>query len=122
GCLNRGVSEQKLNLFQLASSDMTEPRIAVTQIMWGKVEYSSLFGGGSDDVSNGLRGDPVAPDLPILVNSPKDYSVRDEAPGDTFVERGLCPAWNRYRSDALPLAQQIRNCPMIFPDLQVCDR
>ena len=60
--LDRDVSKQKLDLVQLATGKMAEPRAAAPKIMRREFFNSGTFRGGSDDLPEHLGRHACSPD------------------------------------------------------------
>jgi hypothetical protein len=69
--LNRHVAEEKLNLIELAASQMTETGTCASKIMRRQLLYSSGPGGSLDDLPKHVRRHALTPDLSRLVDCSK---------------------------------------------------
>jgi hypothetical protein len=112
------VTEQELDLFHLATSEMAHPRAAATKVMGCKSVDSSP-----------LRRIPYHVQITFWVNPlPKALhscgwvgtAVSPDSCGAApIVNRGLDPVWDGNRSDVTALSDQIHHRPMVFPLLKV---
>jgi hypothetical protein len=66
-----------------------------------------------------LRRDPLTPNAVISIDAPENDSFIDAGGSDPIVKRGFHPGRNRDSSDVFPLADQVGDDPVLFPDLKV---
>ena len=77
GRLHRGVAEQKLNLFDLPATRMTQLRARSPQIVWRDAFQPRFFAAALDHVPDHVLGDRFAPNLSGPAHSSKNLSVPD---------------------------------------------
>ena len=89
--LDRDVSKQKLDLVQLATGKMAEPRAAAAEIMWREFFNSRTLRGGSDDFPQYLGCHPCSPDPTRFVDRSKERAFGDATSFLPFIDRYLHP-------------------------------
>src|SRR5713101_9076950 len=75
--LDRDVSKQKLDLVQLTTGKMAEPRAAAPKIMRREFFNSGTLRGGSDDLPEYLGRHACSPDPPRFVDRSKERAFGD---------------------------------------------
>ena len=66
GGLNRGMSQQKVDLLQFATGDMAQPRAGPPKVVGCQCRDSSPGRTSLDDVPDDILGDAVPPYRPVL--------------------------------------------------------
>jgi hypothetical protein len=89
--LNRDVSKQKLDLVQLATGKMAEPRAAAPKIMRREFFNSGTLGGGSDDLPQYLGRHACSPDPTRFVDRSKERAFGDGTGFLPFIDCYLHP-------------------------------
>jgi hypothetical protein len=117
GRLNGGVTEEKLNLFQLASREMALTSAGPAQVMWSEALDSCSLSSTSDDVPDCFRRDSFTPYKPILVHATENVSACDVRVCGPIIEGCLYPSWHGHRPNVLALSNQVREHPVVFPNL-----
>jgi hypothetical protein len=89
--LDRDVSKQKLDLVQLATGKMSEPRAAAPKIMRREFFNSSTFRGGSDALPQYLGRHACSPDPTRFVDRSKERAFGNTTGFLPFIDRYLHP-------------------------------
>jgi len=116
------VSEQKLDLFQLAAGFMTKAGASPSQIMWSDVFQSAGLGSPPDDRPDNFRIDSVAPDLISSVHCSENRTSCDPRCSGPSVHRSLHPARDRHGSDVPAFSEHIRQKPLAISLIEVPHR
>jgi hypothetical protein len=114
GCLNGGVSEKKLDLFQLPTSGVAQPGARPPQVMRGERLYFRPTRASFHYVPNNVLCDAVAPNHAVLAYRSEELAADDGYALCPSVNGGLDPSWNGNRSHAAALAHEIHDCPVIL--------
>ena len=89
--LDRDVSKQKLDLVQLATGKMAEPRAAAAEILWREFFDSGTLRGGSDDLPQYLGRHACSPDPTRFADRSKERAFGDATGFLPFIDRYLHP-------------------------------
>jgi hypothetical protein len=119
GRLNRGVTQEKLNLFQLSSREMAQTSACPPQVMWSEALDSGALSSASDDVPDCFGRDFLAPYNSILVHATENVSACDVRVCGPIIEGRLDPSGHGHSPNVLALSNQVREHPVVFPNLQV---
>src|SRR5207249_4814088 len=98
---------------------MTEPGAAAAQIVRCKLVNSSAHGSGFHHMPDRFRRDPRAPKSAHSVYAPKNRSGADFGGRGPVVNGSLHPNRDRNGADMLSLPDQIRDHPVVLPDLEI---
>jgi hypothetical protein len=98
------MAEQKLNLFDLAATGMTQLRARSPQVVRGNALQPRFFAAALYHVPDHVLGDRFAPNLSGPAHSSKNLSVPDPGGNCPLVERPLRPFWDRNRANVSALA------------------
>jgi hypothetical protein len=113
-CLDRYVTEQKLNLVKFAAGQMAQSCAGTTEIVRRELLDARTGGGGLHDVPDHLRRHAVAPHATGLVDGAEHASVREACRGSPGVDGRLDPRGDRNGADVAPFAQEVRNHLVVF--------
>jgi len=80
---------------------------------------SGALSSTSDDVPDCFGRDFIAPHNAILVHATKNVSARDARVGGPIIKGRLYPCWHGHSPNVLALSNQVREHPVVFPNLQV---
>ena len=80
---------------------------------------SSALSSASDDVPDCFGRDFIAPYNPILVHTTENVSACDDRVCGPIIEGRLYPPWHGHSPNVLALSNQVREHPVVFPNLQV---
>jgi len=75
GCLNRRMTQKKLDLLEFSSRQMTKSRACTAEIVWSEVLDSRLACRSFDDMPDCFGRDPFSLHLPESVYSAKDGTL-----------------------------------------------
>ncbi len=117
--LDRCVSQQELNLFQLSSAVMTQLRTRPPQVVGCDVLQARSPTAGPDHVPHHILRDALAPYLARPGDCPKDLSFGDPCGYRPLIERGFDPFWDGRGADVAALADQVHHRPVPLPHLDV---
>ena len=117
--LNRNVSQEELDLLQLASRRMAEPSTGPTQIVWRQLHHAKALGGFLHNVPNCLHRHAISPSPSKFVDPAEQFSSINCGCGELIVQFGSHPIRDRNRSNVASLADQINNSPMLFALLEM---
>lgn len=120
-CLDRDVSEQELDLLQLASRSMTKACTGSAEVVWGNPRQSELRSILLHNMPDDLFGHTIAPRFPCSTNAPKQSPVGHSGCGDLSIDSVFDPVWHGNSPDATGFAYQINYCPMVLPTLKVIE-
>ena len=119
GRLHRGVAKQKLNLFDLPATRMTQLRARSPQIVGRDALQTRFFATLLNHVPDHVLGDRFAPNLSAPAHSSKNSSVPDPGSHRPLVERPLSPFRDRNRANVPALPDQIDDSPVLLPLLHI---
>jgi hypothetical protein len=111
------VTQEKLNLFQLSSRQMAQTSAGPAQIMWSEALDSSALSSTSDDVPDCLGRDFLAPYNSIPVHATENIPARDVRVYGPIIEGRLYPSRHGHSPNVLALSNQVREHPVVFPNL-----
>ena len=111
-CLNRCVSQQKLNLLNLATSVVAQLRTSSAQVVWCNVVQTCLATATPDHIPHNVLREATPPYLPFAGNRSEDLAVGDVGSACPLVERGFDPVRNRHGADVATFANQINHGPV----------
>ena len=101
---------------------MTEAGAATSQIMRGKFVDASALRSGFHHMPDRFRRDPCAPKLAHPVHPPKNGARGDLGGYRPAVNSSFHPNRDRNRADMLSLSDQVRDDPVVLPDLEILRR
>src|SRR5208283_3142790 len=113
------MPEQKLDLLQFPSGQVTQPRATPTKVMRSEVRNSCAPGRSLHYVPDGFGGDAIAPDRSASADSTKDEASRYPRSLRPVIHCPFDPPRHRNRSDVLALPDQVGHNPVLLPDLEV---
>src|SRR5690348_5267526 len=113
------MAEQKLNLIEFAARTPAEPGAGSPQIVWRERVNASLGRGGLHDVPNGLLAEPLAADPAKPTDLAKDFPVLNSSAEEPVGQLGLHPIGDWNRADVARLPDEVHDCPVLLPLLQV---
>ena len=117
--LDRCVSQQELNLFQLASAVMTQLGTGPPQVVGCDMLQARSPTAGPDHVPHHILRNALAPYLARPGDCPKDLSFGNAGGCRPLIERGFDPLWDRHGADVAALADQVHHRPVPLPHLDV---
>jgi hypothetical protein len=116
------MPEQKLDLFELSTCNVTEPGACATQIVGRNLLNTDRLGEVLNDVPDDLFCQPISPNDPALIDGAEETAGLSPRRFHPVIDPRFDPVGNWYGSNVTALADQIHNGPMIFAPLQVCHR
>jgi hypothetical protein len=119
GRLNRCVPQQKLNLFELAASQVAQSCAGTAQVMRSEILDTGTFRGPFDDMPDGFRCEALAPDLSWPAYSPEERTCTYLGCVGPLIHGALRPRWNRDCADVLSFANKVGDHPMFLAHLKI---
>src|SRR5664280_3339480 len=98
---------------------MAQTSAGPTQVMWSEAVDSGALSSTLDDVPDCLGGNFLAPYNSILVHATENVSACDARVCGPIIEGRLYPPWHGHSPNVLALSNQVREHPVVFPNLQV---
>src|ERR1017187_4682774 len=98
---------------------MAQTSAGPPQVMWSEALDSGALGSASDDVPDCFRRDFIAPYGPVLVHATENISACDVCVCGPIIEGPLYPSGHGHSPNVLALSNQVREHPVVFPNLQV---
>jgi hypothetical protein len=92
------VAEQKLDLFEFASTSMAEAGTTATKIVRCKILYASPLGTPFDRIPDYVGCHASILSLSILQNPSKGFSLAHARMAKPKIQKPLAPSRHRYRS------------------------
>ena len=117
--LNRGVTEQELNLLKLTATSVTQLCAGSSQIVWGDMVQARFFAAIPYHVPHHVLGDTPAPHFASLADGTKYPPVRDLRSRGPQIERLFGPLRNRHGANVPALADQIHDRPVALAGLDL---
>jgi len=111
------VSKQKLDLAQLTTGKMAEPRAATPKIMRREFFNSGTRRGGSDDLPEYLGRHACSPDPTRFIDRSKERAFGDATGFLPFIDCSLHPCWDWDGTDVPSFAQEVGDNPMLLARL-----
>jgi hypothetical protein len=118
-CLNRDVTQEKLDLFQFTTCKMAQTRTCPTKVMGSQVQDSSTPSSGLYDMPYCFRSNPICPDHSVPVHSAKDVTLGDPGSVGLFINGSLYPSRHRHGPNMPALSKEVGDHPVVFPKLQI---
>ena len=115
------MSEQELNLLQLASCSVAKLCARAPQIVRGKTGKAGFGGIQLDHVPDDALRDAIAPPFPGSANASKYLSGMEVSGMDPLIQCRFDPFRYRDRSNVPALANEIDNGPVLLSLLQTCE-
>ena len=109
------MPEEKLNLIQFATGQVTQSGTRTTEIVRREFLDAGLGSGATNDVPKHLCRHPITPDSARLIDRAKDAPVRQARGAPPRVDDGLHPRGHRDRPEVAALADQIGDDPVLLP-------
>ena len=113
-CLNRDVTQEKLDLFQFTTCKMAQTRTCPTKVMGSQVQDSSTPSSGPDDMPYCFWCDSISPDRSLLVRSAKDITLGDFGFDGPFINGSLYPHGHWHRPDVRARSNEVSDYPLSF--------
>ena len=113
------MSQQELNLLQLAPTALAQLRTGSPQIVRCDMLQARSLAAGLDYVPHDILRDAFSPHFSRSGDGSKDPSLRDPGCSYPLVERCFNPIWNRHSADVATLTDQIHHCPMSLANLDL---
>jgi hypothetical protein len=113
------MPEQKLDLLQVSSGEMTEAGTPAAEVMGSEVRDSDSPGRTFHHVPYGFGCEVVPPELAVSAHSAKDETCRYPRNLCPVIYGAFHPLRHRNRSDVRALPDQIGHNPVFLPDLKV---
>jgi hypothetical protein len=113
------VAEKELNLLQLASVDVTQLCTCPPQVVRREIIKLHSLGTVPNHVPDYVFRDSFAPCGSVPADCPEDSAVCDIRCSHPSVDSGLYPDRHRNRADTAALSDEIHDCPVSLPDLDV---
>jgi hypothetical protein len=110
------MPEQKLDLLQFSSGEVTQPRAAPAEVVRRQVRNSCAPGCALHHVPYGFGGDVVAPDGSASADSAKDEAGRYPRDLHPVIHRAFDPPRHWNRSDVFAISDQVGHNPVFLPD------
>jgi len=111
------MAEEKLDLFQLATSGVAQAGADPPQVMRGELLNFRPTSAHLHHVLNNVLCDAASPDGAVLAYRSEQLAADDGYALSPSVNGGLDPVWNGNRSHAATLADEIHDCPVILAAL-----
>ncbi len=115
------MTEQELNLFQLASCLMAQPRTGPSQVVRCDCWQTAAFRVSFHNCPDHLGRKAVSPDSACLVDGPQQWTCIDAGAKGPAVDRFLYPFRNGNRPDMATFSSQVRDNPMTFAKLEILE-
>jgi hypothetical protein len=119
--LHRSVPEEKLNLFQLASTTMAEARARSAKIVGCEIAYAGLPGAPLHRVPDYVGCHTSFLSYSPLQNPPEYLSLSHSRMPEPGIEKLFAPRRYRYGSQSFSFPDQIDNDPTTLPRLQLVE-
>jgi hypothetical protein len=113
------MAEQKLNLFEFASTSMADARAAATKIVRCQIAYAGLLGATFDRIPDYVGSHPSILSRSILQNPSEHFPIVHARMAEPDIYKSFAPIRHRHRSNPSALALQIDNGPVALPQLQL---
>jgi len=113
------MAQEELNLFKLASGLVTKPSAGSAEIVWSKHAETAIRSCLTDDRPDYLRGEPSTPNFAGLHNSAGKNSTLQVCRVNPGVHSRLNPRRDRYGPHMSAFADEVRQNPVILPELEV---
>ena len=117
--LDRCMTQQELNLLQLAAARVAQLRTGSPQVMRCNMLQARSLAATLDYVPHNILRDAFPPHLSRSGNPPKDPSFCDPGGHYPLVECRFDPLWNRHRADVAALADQVYHRPVPLAHLHL---
>src|ERR1035437_5422721 len=101
---------------------MAEPSTTATEIMRGKFVDASALRSGFHHIPDRFRRDPGAPESAHSAYAPENRSRTDFGGRGPVINRSLHPNRDRNRANMLSFPDQVRDYPVVLPDLEILRR
>jgi hypothetical protein len=105
--LDGDVTQEELDLLELATGQVTQPRARATKVVRGQLLDAGVRSRHADDVPEHVWRHPVTPDPAGLVDGAEHAALRDCGGRRPRVDRGFDPLRDGHGSDMTALADQI---------------
>jgi hypothetical protein len=119
--LDRDVPEKELDLFELASCGLAEPRAGPSQIVRSQIRNTSFLCGVLHDVPDRFDGNAITPRLPGSIDASEDAPILDSRSYDPNLELLPNPIRNGNSPNVTAFTDQIDDGPTSLPLLQVSE-
>jgi len=113
------VSQQELNLLQLATARVAQLRAGSPQVMRRDMLQARSLAASLDYVPHHILRDAFPPHLSRSGNPSKDPSLRHPGCDRPLIECSFDPFWNGHGADVPALADQIHHCPVPLAHLDL---
>jgi hypothetical protein len=113
------VSQQKLDLLNLAAVYMAELRACSAKIMRNEMIELHPFRTFPNHVPYDVLGNSFTPRRSMTANGPKDSACVDPGRQHPAIDRLSDPKGHRHGPNVTTLTNQVHDGPMSLPDLQV---
>lgn len=121
GRLYRRMSQEELNLLNLAAVTVTQLRTHSPQVVRRNMEEACSFTASLDHVPNDILRNASAPKLSRAGHSPKDSPFTYASRCDPPIQRGFGPLRNGHGADVAALAEQVHDGPVTLADLNLVE-
>ena len=111
------VTQQELNLLQLAPAAVAKLRAGSPQVVRCDVLQPGSLAAGLDHVPHDILRDAFSPHLSRSGNCSKDPSFRNPGCSYPLIECRFDPLWNGHRADVAALADEIYHRPVSLAHL-----
>ena len=115
---NGSVTQQELNLFELAASRVAPTRATTAKIMRRKLLYPGSCRALFDDVPDDVVGQPVSPNHPVLADRPKQQTFLDARRCRPIVNRIFHPTEEPVQCECGQTCQLSRQWPTDPPSAE----
>lgn len=119
GCLYADMAQQKLDLFQLAPGNMTEPSARPPQIVRRDLAELTPHSVFAYDVPDHFLGDSFTPYGSVLCYATKERPGFNLTRPRPAIDDTLHPVRNGHGSNMAAFAEQIDNSPVIVTTLEM---
>src|SRR5271169_136049 len=95
--LHRSMAEQKLDLFEFASTSMADARAAATKIVRCQIAYAGLLGATFDRIPDYVGCHPSILSRSILQNPSEHFPLVHARMAEPDIYKSLAPIRHRHR-------------------------
>ena len=115
--LDRCVTEQELNLLNLATAVVAQLGTSSTQVVWCNVIQTCFATAIPDHTPHDILRDATPPDFSLAGDRSEDLAACDIGSSGPLVERCFYPVRNRHGADVATFADQINDGPVALTNL-----
>jgi hypothetical protein len=113
------VPEKELDLFEVATCNMTEAGARAAKVVGGHLFEACLLGECLYDVPDHLLSQPSSPDSSALIDRSEYAAIHDIRRSAPVVDSLFDPAGDRHCTDMASFAHEVHDGPVILPLLEM---